>query len=151
MTNVLITWGLVFLVGMLATHFLQIDTWIAWAVWTAVFFIGNMLVGMTMKKTPREVVHMWHVVNVLGVLLSIAFLADTIAFDPAKIMAIWLFIMGAAMFAGSHQTKNPEGIFVGLLWISMGIMTPLIFAEVPFLIGGLVIGLPFVIGGLLKK
>lgn len=151
MTNALIVWGLVFLIGMLATHFLQVDTFAAWIAWLIIFFFGNMLVGKAMKKSPREIMHMWLVVNVLGALLTIAFLTGTIEFDASKIMAIWFFLMGAATFAGAHQMKNPEQIFLGLLWVAVGIILPIWFTSVPFLIGGLFFGLPPVIGGLLKK
>ncbi len=151
MTNVMIGWGLVFLIGMLATHFLGIDPWIAWVVWLVVFFFGNIVVGKMMKKGPREIGHMWMVVNVLGALLTIAFLTEAITFDESKVMAIWFFLMGAAVFAGAHQMKNPEQIFVGLLWIAVGIVLPVWFSGAPFLLGGLVFGLPPVIGGLLKK
>lgn len=151
MTSAMIAWGFLFLIGMLATHFLGIDPWTAWIAWLIIFVVGNIAVGMAMKKTPREIVHMWHVVNVLGALLTIAFLSGVLQFDESKIMSIWLFIMGAAMFAGAHQQKQPEQIFVGLLWIAVGIVLPIWFSGAPFLIGGLVFGLPAVIGGLLKK
>lgn len=151
MTNVMIVWGLVFLVGMFATHYMGVDPWTAWVAWLAVFFFGNMMVGKMMGKSPREIVHMWAVVNILGALITIAFLTNTIVFEESKVMAIWLFLMGSAMFAGAHQMKNPENIFVGLLWIATGIVLPTWFADSSFLIGGLVFGLPHVIGGLLKK
>lgn len=151
MNNPLIVWGFVFLIGMLATHFLGVDLWMAWIAWLIIFFFGNLLVGRAMKKTPRNIGHMWMVVNILGALITIAFLTDTIAFNASYIMTIWFFIMGAAVYAGAHEKRDPEGVFIGLLWIAVGILTPLIFADVPFLIGGLVFGLPFVIGGLLKK
>ena len=151
MNNPLIVWGFVFLVGMLATHFLNIDSWTAWTGWLIIFFVGNILVGKKMKKTPKQIEHMWMVINVLGALLTIAFLADTIAFDATHIMSMWLFIMGAGVYAGGHFKKDPESMFIGMLWIAVGIVLPTIFASVPFLIGGLVFGLPFVIGGLMKK
>lgn len=151
MTNVMIVWGLVFLVGMFATHYLGVDPWTSWVAWLAVFFFGNIIVGKMMGKAPREITHMWMVVNVLGALLTIAFLTNTIAFEESKVMAIWFFLMGAAVFAGAHQAKNPEQIFMGLLWIATGIVLPTWFADSSFLIGGLVFGLPPVIGGLLKK
>lgn len=151
MTNAMIVWGLVFLVGMLATHFLNVDPYYAWIAWLVIFFFGNVLLGKTMKKAPREIMHMWLVVNVLGALLTIAFLTGTIQFDESKVMAIWFFLMGAATFAGAHQTKNPEQISIGLMWIAVGIVLPIWFGSVPFLIGGLFFGLPLVIGSLLKR
>lgn len=151
MTNALIVWGLVFLIGMLATHYLVADLWLAWIGWLVIIFVANAIVGKSMKKSPREIVHMWHVVNILGILLTIAFLTETIAFDASKVMAVWFFLMGAATFAGAHQMRNPEQIFVGLLWVVAGIVLPIWFSSVPFLIGGLLFGLPPVIGGLLKK
>jgi len=151
MANALIAWGLVFLVGMLATHYSGVDLWQAWVAWLVIFFFGNMMVGKHMKKMPKQLSHMWIVVNVLGALLTIAFLAGTIEFDATKLMAIWFFIMGSAVFAGSHFSRDPEGMFIGFLWVAVGITLPLWFASVPFLIGGLVFGLPFVIGGLMKK
>ena len=151
MTNAMIVWGIVFLVGMLGTQFLIGDLWFAWLVWLPIFFFGNILVGLKMGKVPREINHMWMVVNVLGALLTIAFLTDTISFDESKVMAIWFFLMGAAVFAGAHQMKNPEQIFLGLTWIAVGIVLPIWFSSVPFLIGGLFFGLPPVISGLLKK
>jgi len=151
MTNAMIAWGMIFLIGMLATHFMGIDPWIAWIAWLVIFFFGNVLIGKAMKKTPREIGHMWMVVNILGALLTIAFLTGTLQFDESKIMSIWLFIMGAAVFAGAHQMKNPEQIFVGLLWIATGIVLPIWFSGATFLVGGLIFGLPPVISGLLKK
>lgn len=151
MINTLMAWGFVFLIGMLGTHFLGIDPYIAWMVWLVVFFVTIVLVERAQKKVPREISHMWHVVNILGVLLTIAFISGTISFDESKIMSVWLFIMGAAMFANAHQMKNPEHIFTGLLWIAFGLVIPMWFQDIPFLVGGLVLGLPLVIGGLLKK
>lgn len=151
MTNAMITWGLVLLVGMLATHFLGIDQWTAWVVWLVVIFVGSILLGRTMKKAPRDIMHMWMVVNLLGALLTIAFLAGTIEFDASKVMAIWFILFGAASFAGAHATKNTEQIFMGLMMLGVGIALPVWFNSVPFLVGGLFLGLPHVISGLLKK
>ena len=151
MNNPLIAWGLVFLVGMLATHYMGIEPKVAWVVWLVIFFVGNMLVGKAMKKTPRNIVHMWMVVNILGALMTLAFLAGTLPFNATHIMAVWLVLMGAAVYAGAHENKDPEGVFIGLLWFATGIILPLWLPATPFLIGGLVLGLPYVVGGLLKK
>jgi hypothetical protein len=152
MTNIQIVWGLVFLIGMFATHYMGVDSWTAWVVWLAVFFFGNIAVDKLMKgKKVMEIKHMWHVVNILGVLITIAFLTNTLVFDSAKVMSVWLILMGGAVFAGAHQSKNVEQIFMGLLWVATGLVLPSWFADVPFLIGGLVFGLPPVISGLLKK
>lgn len=151
MTNAMIAWGLVFLIGMFATHFLGIDSWMAWVAWLVIFFFGNIIVGKTMKKAPREIMHMWMVVNILGALLTIAFLTYTVDFDASKIMGIWLFLMGSALFAGAHQLKNPEQLFMGLMMVAAGIITPIWFSNAPFLIGGLFFGLPPLISSLLKK
>jgi hypothetical protein len=151
MINTLTIWGAVFLVGMLITHFLSIDPWVAWVAWLVLFFVTNTLVERALKKVPREINHMWMVVNILGVLLTVAFLSGTVPFDESQLMSIWLFLMGAALFANAHQTKNPEHMFIGLVWIAFGLVIPMWFSSIPFLIGGLVLGLPLVIGGLLKK
>lgn len=151
MISTLMVWGFVFLVGMLATHYLGIDPWIAWSVWLVIFAVTNVLVERAQKKVPREISHMWHVVTILGVLITVAFISGTISFDESKVMAVWFFLMGAAMFANAHQLRNPEHIFIGLVWIAFGLVTPLWFQNSPFLIGGLVLGLPLVVSGLLKK
>jgi len=152
MTNVLIVWGLVFLVGMFATHYMGIDPWTAWVIWLAVFFFGNVAIDKLAKgKKVREIGHMWHVVNILGVLITVAFLTGTLSFDSSKVMSVWLLLMGAAVFAGAHQSKNVEQMFMGLLWFGVGIVLPTWFADAPFIVGGLVFGLPPVIGGLMKK
>ncbi len=151
MKTSLVVWGLVLLVGfwasdyLIGTGFKEAHLWIAWAV---ILNLLNYAVGKTMKKTPKEIGTLWMQAGLFGFLASVIVALNIIALPLSWLMSLWLILLGAALFAGSHKMSNPDGIMMGIIYIFAALFVP---TTGYFLYGALVFGLLGLVNGYFAK
>ena len=148
-------WALVFLVGLIITHFMwlqNLDEMAALWAWLIIILGANFSIGKSYgKKWPAEVAMSWNTVTALFIVLAGTMLLGVWPGGATVFFALYFVLFGAAMFASSHEMKMSSGVTWGLIYVALGIVYPLWFVTAPFLAAGLILGLPMLIESSVKK
>lgn len=150
--RVSLSWSLVFLVGLLLTHYVLVqglfgvtETMALW-VWLALVIISTYHIGKSMGKVPAESMKAWSTALVLFVVLVGSMLLGIWGAGPGTatvvFFALYFVLFGGAMFASGHDSKRSAGTSLGLIYVVLGIVFPGWFGSVPFLAAALLIGIP---------
>ncbi len=148
-------WSLVYLVGLIGTHFMvaqgQLAETTALWIWLIVLMVSGYHMGMSGGiKWPAEVESTWMYSMVLFVVLVGAMLLNWWSGDAAVFFALYFIIFGAANFATGHAMKKESWVFMGLMSLAFGLVFPAWFNSVPFFAAGLILGVPMLLSSMKK-
>lgn len=152
--NVMLVIGLIYLVGLAASHYLlqSVSETTLWWAWLVLFIVTWVGMSKAMKKqSSKEMQGAWTIALVLGVVLTGVQLLGVIPFNGASLLGIWLLLSGGPLFAGGYDRKMSSWVALGLVYVAFGLVTPAWFPNSYFLIGALLLGLPMVVGGAVRK
>lgn len=148
-------WALVYLVGLIATHYLVgqgmlAESWALWA-WLIILTISQYSIGMSRSIKSATVKSGGMITCVLFFVLGAALLLNLYSVGTATsaaFFAIFLVLNGAMIFAVGHEMKRADWTMFGLYSVALGIVFPGWFATAPYLAAGLILGVPLLIGTL---
>jgi len=151
----LAVWGIIYLVGLAASHFLLqggSSEAALWWVWLILFAISWVTLGRSMKKqTSKQMQGVWTLSLVVAILFTLAYLGGILRFEGGAIMAVWFLLQAGPLIAGGLENKHSPQVTHGLILLAFGLVLPLWYATSYFLVGAVLLGLPLLAGGLMTK
>jgi len=163
MDKPLAVWGLLLLIGFLATHYLVFSydyTYIP-AVWVVLAVVGVACSrgcfcckkkGRLGRKCSCCCSGAMAVAAAEGVILTAAIVMQLVAISPFYILSVWLLVIGAAAVADG-MNGSPLKTQLGLFWLFSAVFFPFVtnYQGSSLLIGALVMGVPLMLAGIVKK
>jgi len=148
-------WALVYLIGLIATHYLVgqgmlAESWALWA-WLVILVISQYSIGMSRNIKSAPVKSAGMITCAMFVVLGAALLLNLYSVGSATasaLFAIFLVLNGALIFAMGHEMKRVDWVTFGLYSVALGIVFPGWFATAPYLAAALILGVPLLIGTL---
>ncbi len=153
MKNSLFAWGLVLIIGFLASHWLVLqgynEAWL-WVAWAVIFNVGHYAVGKTMKKVSKSMQSVWMLSGIFGFIVTVAVALGVVSLNFGFLMSFWFLLIGATLFAGGHEGKDNLMIFSAVILAFSSIFT-LAFGNSYFLAGSLILGLLTLLNGIFMR
>src|SRR3989344_2313955 len=142
--QMMMLWALVYLIGLLATHYLLLqgsltESMALW-IWFVIVLVSNYSIGKSMGKMPAAVNTVWMGATVLFIVLAGTMLLGVWAGGAAVFFALYLILFGGAMFGTGHEMKKGTWSGMGLTDMFIGFVFPTWFSGAPFLVAALYIG-----------
>lgn len=139
-------WALVFLLGLLVTHYFVVMsalsvTYALW-IWFILLIVSNYSIRMTYGKMPASAKNAWMMAMIMFIVLGGTMLLGLWSGSAAVLFALWFLFMGGAMFASGHEMKISMWMGMGLVDLVLAIIFPAWFSSVPFLAAALFLGIP---------
>ena len=125
------------------------EAWI-WVALAIILLIMNFWVGKTFKKTPKESESVWLALSVFGFITTLAVAFAVVPVQLSWLMSLWLLLMGAAIWVGSHMAQDGLGMFVGLTVLFSSLFAPG-FGASYLLAGALFLGFLGIVHGYLME
>ncbi len=149
----LVVWGLILIIGFYASDWLLLQgynaSWL-WIAWAVIFNVGHFALGKSMKKSSKSMQAVWMHIGIFGLITTVVIALGIVSLSLAFLMAFWLLLIGAALFAGGHEGKDSLSVCSGLILIIGAIFTPA-FGNSYFLAGSLLLGLLMLLHGIWLK
>lgn len=142
-------WALVYLIGLIATHYLIGNgtlsvMWATW-IWFVLLIISSYSVGKSYGKMPAAQNQAWMGINGLFIVLVLTMLLGFWSGGPAVMFALYFLLIGGGMFGAGHDMKVGTWLGAGLTWVALGIVFPSWFGATPFLAAALFLGVPMLL------
>lgn len=149
-------WGLVYLVGLLATHYMLLqgsitDMFAQW-LWFLILIVSSMSVGKSFKmKWPANVDVSWKVTMSMFIILAGTMVLGVWAGGASVLFALFLLLNGGAKIASGHDMKNAIWTTMGFNDLALGIVYPAWFGASPYLAAALILGVPVLLSSMKMK
>lgn len=162
MDKPLAVWGLLLLIGFLATHYLVFSYGYLYvpAVWVVLAVVGVAAgrgcccrkKGRLGAKRPCCCSGTMAVAAAEGVIVTAAILIGLVAISPFYIISVWLLVIGAAAVADGLK-GSPLKTQLGLFWLFSAVFFPFVsnYQGSSLILGALVMGVPLMLAGIVKK
>ena len=165
MNKHLVVWGLLLLIGFLATHFIAfsadpvyvIPLWVIIAALGLVYSKGcccaKSRFGRKCECCFCSCNGIWAIALAEGIVLTVAIMIQLLAISQFYILSVWLLAMGSAAVAESLMKKKAIELQLGLFWLFSAVFFPFVsnYQGASLLIGALVMGVPLILAGIVKK
>ena len=147
-------WALIYLLGLLATHFLILqgtltETMALW-VWFVVLLISSYSIGQSRAIRSATVNSAWMLSTALFIVLSGTMLLGIWSGGAVVLFALYLLLNGAVVFAMGHDMRRADWVAYGLYSVALGLVYPTWFVSAPFLAAAFILGVPLLLGSMRK-
>lgn len=149
-------WGLVFLLGLAATHFLVMNGSLSasWAMlgWLVLLLVSNWSIGKSYgKKWPANADAAWKGGTVLFLVLSVLLWLGWLPGGAGVMFALFFLYTGMGMIVTGWDVKNSMWIGMGFLMFIYALIVPTWFSSTFYLFSAIVLGLPMLFEAMMKK
>jgi len=147
-------WALVYLVGLLATHYLLqqgslTETMALW-IWFVVFIISSYSINKSRAIKSGAVNSAWMLTTALFIVLVGTMLLGVWSGGTTLFFALLLILNGAVIFASGHEMHRADWVAYGLYSVILGLVFPSWFASAPYMMAAFILGVPLLLGTWMK-
>jgi len=143
-------WALVYLLGLIATHYSVGQStlsmmWATW-IWFVLLVVSSWSIGKSYgMKWPAGIQTLWMSIMGTFIVLAVTMLLNLWAGNAAVLFALYLLLNGAGAWATGFEMKNGGWLGMGVMMVVFGLVFPGWFSGVPFLAAALVMGVPMLL------